>query len=208
MKLTNTIWPVLAIVAGGLLLRKQKQTSGVGAVRMPREELNAYLNKIVKPCHEMKTAWWASLNKNETLAEYLAEWELRGEPYDRYWDYSERRWVDRYTGYYRDAKCVKQLDFNGSSMREYQALCNMLMDDFDVFRGMGGTNSADPRLDKYKTWDQVPRELMIELREKNAFYSTNCILVSFNGVPQFVVDPQGYDYARYVGICATFNTIV
>ena len=199
---------VTAIVAGALLLRKKGAVSGIGRITMPREELNAYLNKIVKPCHEMRTAWWAGLNKNNTIAEYLEQWDLRGEPLDTYWN--GYMWEELQRGEWKDAQCVRQLDFNMQSMREYQALCNMLLSDFDVFKSMGGDQTNDPSLEAWmkknpdKPWYNAPREILDNVK----WYCANCILVTFNGVPQYIVDPQGYNYARYVGICATFNTIV
>lgn len=208
MKTESKILAAAAVAAGVLLLKaKNLGITGVGA-RITHKELNEWMNENVERCNKMVNAWWASLNKQDKLYDYIADYELRDEsrvtyfgPYNQWKDEWER-------GRWQRALCVKQIDFDAKSHNYYAALCNSLMSDFDVFAGMGGSDNDDPRLAKYESWNQVPRALIEELYTNGSWYNVNCILITYNGIPQFVVDPQGYNYARYVGILSTFNTIV
>ena len=200
-------FPLAAIAAGVWAMRKNKDISGIGAL-VTRTELNAFLNNNVKRCNKMVNAWWTYLNKQDKLYDYIEDYEKRDEPEVYYSGPYNQRKEEYPRGKWQRAKCSKQLDFNERTHKYYAALCNNLLSGFDVFEGMGGTANDDPRLAKYEEWYQVPRELVEELYTNGSFYNVKCILVTYNGIPQFVVDPQGFNYARYVGILDTFNTIV
>lgn len=78
---------------------------------------------------------------------------------------------------------------NAGALRKFE---NMLLCDFEFLAGMGGTGTNDPRV----TLENMYR-LNSEQRESVKFYSTNCVAVYFGGVLQMVVNPEGYNYARY-----------
>lgn len=78
---------------------------------------------------------------------------------------------------------------NAGALRKFE---NMLLCDFEFLAGMGGTGTNDPRV----TLENMDR-LNSEQRERVKFYSTNCVAVYFDGVLQMVVNPEGYNYARY-----------
>lgn len=79
--------------------------------------------------------------------------------------------------------------------RIFENFCMMFLRDWDFLAGFGGTATEDIRVN-----DDNFQKLNTEQRESVRFYSCNCIGVYFDDVFQFVIDPQGYSYARYVMI--------
>ena len=71
---------------------------------------------------------------------------------------------------------------------------NRFMYDYIFLYGKGGTASEDVRLsDNINIYS-----LTTEQRETVKFYNCHCVGVYLNNELQFVVDPQGYNYSRYV----------
>lgn len=209
MKILLKYWPLAAIAAGLVIAKRNRSVSGIG--KLDREKLHKQLDEYMidheKKCNHTVTAYFPSLNKNETLQQYLRD----GEEYDlgdRRWDYADREWVQsrKFMNFDEKAVCTSCVNFNQSNYKLYEFLCNSLMSPYSIFKGRGGSYCDDPRLDQYESMWQVPRALMKELQSAGAFYHGDCILISFNNIPQFVVDPQGYEHARYIGFVSTFNT--
>lgn len=90
-----------------------------------------------------------------------------------------------------DAVITRKISF--SDARILENFCKLFMNDFDFLAGKGGTATEDPRVneDNYM-------QLNAEQRETVKWYACDCIGVYFNGAFQFVIDPEGYSYARYV----------
>jgi len=80
------------------------------------------------------------------------------------------------------------------TIEAFNDFCGLFLDDFEWLEGMGGTSSEDVRLSDY---DQYLK-LTADQRESVHFYSTNCVGVYVCGKLTLVIDPQGYNYARYV----------
>ena len=134
------------------------------------------LNEYVSEIDVTFRAKWADMNKNATLDEYKEE--------VRKGDYSVRK-----------ARCVLSLDFDEYSTA-YEWLCENLLTDIPLLNGMGGssTEENDEQIaDLKKIYDY-------EWARHAHWYSIDCILVTVDGEPKFVIDPQGYSYARYVGL--------
>ena len=70
---------------------------------------------------------------------------------------------------------------------------NMYLFDWDFMSGKGGTGSEDIRVKDYKTF----QSLTAAQRETVKFYNADCIGVYFNEELQLVIDPEGFNYARY-----------
>ena len=140
--------------------------------RKAGELLNDYVHEIDVTFR----AKWADMNKNATLDEYKEE--------VRKGDYSIHK-----------ARCVLSLDFEEYSAA-YEWLCENLLTDIPLLDGMGGSSTEEND------------EQIVELKKRHHYewarhahwYSINCILVTVEGEPKFVIDPQGYSYARYVGL--------
>lgn len=91
-----------------------------------------------------------------------------------------------------DALITRTVKF--TSKEAFERFSKMLLHDFDFLAGTGGTASEDVRLDQIKELF----ELNQDQRDSVKFYSNNCVAVYLNDTIQFVIDAQGYNYARYV----------
>jgi len=72
----------------------------------------------------------------------------------------------------------------------------MYMHDFIFIAGKGGSATEDIRVNDYDTYIH----LTAEQREQIKIYSVHCVGIVFDGELQSVIDPQGYNYSRYVFI--------
>lgn len=97
-----------------------------------------------------------------------------------------------------DAKISRRLEMTPEA---FGLFCNMLLDDFDFLEGFGGTGTDDPRIN-----DENLYTLTQEQRESVKFYTCNAVAVYVDNVLQFVIDPQGYGYARYILIPSESTT--
>lgn len=73
--------------------------------------------------------------------------------------------------------------------------CGLFLCDFSFLAGMGGMATSDERVT-----DDNFFKLNREQRESVEFYLDNCVAVYLGDALQFVIDPEGYNYARYVCI--------
>lgn len=134
------------------------------------------VEEICKPVEPyFVTAKAAVCNKQDGIAEYIEQVE-KG-------DYR----VERYKVCYE----VKL------SYQDWNKFCSSLLSNKEWLSGKGGTSSSfDCGRDIENIWDLTESELQ---EWKRGAYSDECVLVS-NGWHSIVIDPQGYSYARYVGI--------
>ena len=91
-----------------------------------------------------------------------------------------------------DAVISRKVNFK--DRRIFDNFCGMLLRNFEFLNGKGGTMSDDARL----TEDMELFRLNEEQRESVKFFLIDCVAVYLDGVFQFVIDPQGFSYARYV----------
>ncbi len=122
------------------------------------------------------TADFAKLNKNSDISTYIEECQ-KGD-------------------FYRDSVriCYKvKLTYKQWNL----LLDGNLLASFDWMEGKGGHSSSYEPKTKVDHFWQLPEEEQ-ELYKKHA-YRDDCILVTC-GYQSIVIDPQGYSYARYVGI--------
>lgn len=145
-----------------------------------KKELEDYVSSMIvefaNDCDITLDARWANLNKRNTLSEYLEE-------------------CDSDNCYDRKARCTKVLEFPQYS-EVYKWLCKNLMTDIPMFDNMGGSSSEETEEDIKKLKEKYDFEWPYHCH----WYNDNCILVRENGEDKFVIDPQGYSYARYVGL--------
>ncbi|MDT0160320.1 LPD29 domain-containing protein [Bacillus sp. AG4(2022)] len=120
------------------------------------------------------SAEFADLNKNCTLDKYKEE-VLKG-------DYS-----------LEDVRVTKEIHFNNAEALEN--FSNMLMNDFDFLTNTGGSFTEDNRINSMTDFYN-----MDEFERKTVKWFLKGVAIYFEGNLQFVVDAQGYSYARYVGL--------
>lgn len=69
-----------------------------------------------------------------------------------------------------------------------------LMSDYSFLDGMGGSRTDDRRIQSSIDYDMMTEEE----RETVEWYNIDCVAIYCDGELKLIVDPQGYNYARYV----------
>ena len=82
----------------------------------------------------------------------------------------------------------------------YKHFCSMLLFDFDFLAGFGGSTTFDERMDNASI-----HQLNTEQLESIKWYIANGVAVYLNNVLMLVIDPQGYNYARYTYIVTDYT---
>lgn len=127
----------------------------------------------------IKSVKFANLNKRNTIKEYEKE-IVKG-------DYL-----------FQDVKITRELYFN--NIEELESFNNSLMLDFDFINGTGGSCTDDERINDIKDyWNMSDEE-----RDTVKWYLKG-IAVYFNNELQYIIDAQGYSYARYVGLVCEYT---
>ena len=127
----------------------------------------------------IKSVKFANLNKRNTIKEYEKE-IIKG-------DYL-----------FQDVKITRELYFN--NIEELESFNNSLMFDFDFINGTGGSCTDDERINDIKDfWNMSDEE-----RDTVEWYLKG-IAVYFNNELQYIIDAQGYSYARYVGLVCKYT---
>ena len=76
----------------------------------------------------------------------------------------------------------------------YALFEKQLMSDYSFFDGMGGSRTDDRRIQSSIDYDMITEEE----RETVEWYNIDCVAIYCDGELKLIVDPQGYNYARYV----------
>lgn len=93
---------------------------------------------------------------------------------------------------FEDAEITRKIIFTDKAA--FTDFCNMFLYDFDFLEGKGGSGTVDARLPE----NMNLYSLNTAQRESVKFYICDAIAVYFDNKLQFVIDPEGYGYARYV----------
>lgn len=93
---------------------------------------------------------------------------------------------------YRDAIICRKVKFTNTEL--FGKFCRLFMDEWEFLKGKGGSASEDVRVNSWNEYEK----LNAEQRETVHTFAADCVGVYLNDVLQFVIDPQGYNYARYV----------
>lgn len=76
----------------------------------------------------------------------------------------------------------------------YNLFSRQLLDDYTFLSGMGGTATDDLRINSAIDYDKM----RAEERQTVEVYNNNCVAIYCNGILKLVVNPEGFNYARYV----------
>lgn len=128
----------------------------------------------------VKNAYFANLNKNNTLERYQEE-------------------VENGDYYNNTLKVTREIHFKDEE--SYNLYINMLLHDFDFINGTGGSYTDDLRINSMTDYYNMTSE-----EQKSVEWLLQGIAVYVNNELMFVVDAQGYCYARYVGLIGE-NTV-
>ncbi|MCY8169607.1 hypothetical protein MOC61_09305 [Bacillus inaquosorum] len=117
---------------------------------------------------------FANLNKNCTLNQYKDE-VIKG-------DFT-----------LENVKITKEVHFN--TEEALNNFSNMLLNEFDFLAKTGGSFTEDNRINS-----MIDYYNMDDLEKRTVQWNLYGVGVYYNGELQFIVDAQGYSYARYVGL--------
>lgn len=128
----------------------------------------------------VKNTYFANLNKNNTLERYKEE-------------------VAKGDYYLNTLKVTREIHFKDE--KSYNLYINMLLHDFDFIDGTGGSYTDDLRINSMTDYYNMTSE-----EQKTVEWLLKGVAVYVNNELMFVVDAQGYCYARYVGLIGE-NTV-
>lgn len=117
---------------------------------------------------------FANLNKNDTLDSYKEE-------------------VKNGKFYLQNVKITKEVHFNSEDA--LNLFSNMLLNDFDFLSETGGSYTDDVRIQTMTDYHNMTKE-----EQETVIFNLYGVAIYYNNQLQFVVDTQGYNYARYVGL--------
>lgn len=128
----------------------------------------------------VKNAYFANLNKNNTLERYQEE-------------------VSKGDHYLNTLKVTREVHFK--DLKSYNLYINMLLHDFDFIDGTGGSYTDDLRINSMTDYYNMTSE-----EQKTIEWLLKGVAVYIDNELMFVIDAQGYCYARYVGLIGE-NTV-
>ena len=128
----------------------------------------------------VKNAYFANLNKNNTLERYQEE-------------------VSKGDYYLNTLKVTREVHFK--DLKSYNLYINMLLHDFDFIDGTDGSYTDDLRINSMTDYYNMTSE-----EQKTIEWLLKGVAVYIDNELMFVIDAQGYCYARYVGLIGE-NTV-
>ncbi|MCY7959522.1 hypothetical protein MOC41_06720 [Bacillus spizizenii] len=162
---------------------KEQEIKNAEYKRQQQEEKkqieNIYSSIVVKQLNEEQQYFvidsqFANLNKNSTLDQYKDE-------------------VTKGDFTLENVKITKEVHFN--TEEALNNFSNMLLNDFDFLAETGGSFTEDNRINS-----MIDYYNMNDPEKRTVQWSLYGVGVYYNGKLQFIVDAQGYSYARYVGL--------
>lgn len=88
------------------------------------------------------------------------------------------------------AEITRELHMNCET---YKLFTHQLLDDYEFLASMGGSATLDNRVNSYQDYGRMSKDEQKTVE----WYSCQSIAVYCDNELKFVIDPQGYDYARY-----------
>ena len=117
---------------------------------------------------------FAHLNKNNTLDQYQEE-------------------VEKGEFELQNVKITKEIHFQTEEALSY--FSNRLLNDFDFLSGTGGSYTDDVRINSMTDYNNMTEE-----ERETVIFNLYGVGIYYNNELKLVVDAQGYNYARYVGL--------
>lgn len=90
-----------------------------------------------------------------------------------------------------NCKVARNIYFDSAT---YEMFVNQLLDNYTFLSGMGGTATDDNRIICMEDYQRMSKE------EKNSveWYNNKCVAIYCDNTLKIIVNPEGYNYARYV----------
>lgn len=162
---------------------KEREASNAAAeVRRAQEEKDhAYIMDNVKSVdiaedeqYIIYGAQMADCNKMQYLDEY-------------------KKQIESNEFYLKDVKITREIHFKNADA--LNLFSGMLLRDFSFLAETGGSYTDDPRVNSMTDYNNMSKD-----ERETVKFNLYGIAVYLGGVMQFIIDTQGYSYARYVGL--------
>lgn len=181
-------------------LKERKRLDEEHKKRLEREELKVHyivknVNVIQLKENEMyyyKNVLFPNLSKCSTLADY--EMQLTNEEYGYLNDNGLK--------YCKETVRIERI-INFKCEKAYEFYINLLLKDYEFYNKIGGSYTEDKRINTMQDLNNMePAE------RKTVKWITRAIEIRLKGDVKFIVNTEGYNYARYVGLLRnpTFKT--
>lgn len=100
-----------------------------------------------------------------------------------------------------NCKVARNVYFDSAT---YEMFANQLLDDYSFLAGMGGSATDDNRVNCDEDYQRMSKEE----RETVEWYNIKCVAIYCDNVLKLVINPEGYNYARYVYFVDKESSIV
>lgn len=100
-----------------------------------------------------------------------------------------------------NCKVARNVYFDSAT---YEMFANQLLDDYSFLAGMGGSATDDNRVNCDEDYQRMSKEE----RETVEWYNIECVAIYCDNVLKLVINPEGYNYARYVYFVDKESSIV
>ena len=141
-------------------------------------------------------AKFATLNKSETLDQYKEECSKPEKESYQVEDEGGYKWSESMTTWSFDLCQVEQ--YFKVTAKEWESITNSFLDDNIIYRGKGGTIYTGNNPDFDENMLGKDEAMLKDYRLNNARLIT--VIENDTTGELIAIDPQGYQYARYVGI--------
>ena len=131
--------------------------------------------EIIKKTYYLTSLKKACINKNSTIEEYIKH--CNGCIIED-WQYDT-------------AEITKELHLN---QEEYDKLSHSLLNDFKEFENTGGSATRDPRINNYQDFSKMSEKERATVK----WYSCNSVAIFLENDLKYIVNTEGFSYARYV----------
>lgn len=120
------------------------------------------------------------------MEDLIESWRSKEDCFDEYNEFTKDEDEPRRV----TAQVMREIYMNQET---YDLFKNQLMDDFSFLEGMGGSETRDKRINYIQDFYNLGEDE----RKTVKWYSTKCIAVFCDNEMKFIIDPQGFAYARY-----------
>ena len=100
-----------------------------------------------------------------------------------------------------NCKVARNVYFDSAT---YEIFANQLSNDYSFLAGMGGSATDDNRVNCDEDYQRMSKEE----RETVEWYNIECVAIYCDNVLKLVINPEGYNYARYVYFVDKESSIV
>lgn len=107
--------------------------------------------------------------------------------------------IEKNEYYLQDCKVTKEIHMTKEDLNNFEKL---LLNDFTFLEHTGGSYTDDLRINSMRDYQEMTKE-----ERKTVKFNSYVVAVYCENKIQFVIDAQGFSYARYVGLIGEETTI-